>query len=233
MADFVELGAEATDHLVDKHFDSVYDKLKPKIDKARGKDTSQQVKETQQTDYYASSSTGRRKQKNRLPSPEGTAPANWNDRRKENVDYRRRDSQRSGSLDRESEVSERVLRRYESERDDPSRKAETVLSKRDLRKINSQNANMSHANGYGNNLGAPASGYDDRRANSQQPPRSRYYDDDDSDYDERTGRRTRTTGRGYDDGYDDDRGYDREVIETERYRGVSGALVVSMPLQRG
>ena len=87
---------------------------------------------------------------------------------------------------------------------------------------------MSYANGYGgggaSNL-APGGGYDNRRASSQQPPpRSRYYDDDDSDYDERTGERYRTTGRGYGDDYD------REVITTERYKGVSNALVVSLPI---
>jgi hypothetical protein len=167
-----------------------------------------------------------------LPSPEGEAPPNWNDGRKENRDYRRRDSRRSGSLDRESEVSERVIRAYESERDDPSRRAETVLSKKDLRKLNSRDPNMSYANGYASGGLAPG-GYDNRRANSQQPPRNRYYEDDDSDYDERSGRRRGATGRGYGDEYEDDRGYNREIVETERYRGVSGALVVSMPLQRG
>lgn len=223
MADFVELGAEGLNHLTEKHFDKVYDRVAPKVDNLRGKNNT--------NDSY---NTGeRRRQKNRLPSPDGYAPANWNDDRKENVEYRRRDTQRSGSLDRESEVSERVIRAYESERDDPSRKAESVLSKKDLRKLNnSRNPNMSYANGYSNNNLAPG-GYDNRRANSQQPPRSRYYDDDDSDYDERTGRRRGATGRGYGDEYEDDRGYDREIVETERYRGVSGALVVSMPLQRG
>jgi alkaline phosphatase len=51
-----------------------------------------------------------------------------------------------------------------------------------------------------------------------QPPRSRYDDDGDSDYDEKSGRRSRGTGRGY-----DDREYDRVIEETERYRGPVGA----------
>ena len=86
---------------------------------------------------------------------------------------------------------------------------------------------MSYSNG---GFGQPQQ---QQRANSAQPPRSRYYDDDDeygSDYDDRNGRRHGTTGHGYDDRYDDDaRPYDREVIETERYKGVSGALVVRQP----
>ncbi|KAK0362888.1 hypothetical protein LTR91_010822 [Friedmanniomyces endolithicus] len=70
---------------------------------------------------------------------------------------------------------------------------------------------MAYANGYGAR---------DERGHSAQPPKSRYYDDDgDSDYDDREGRRYKSGGaRGYDD-RDDERGYDREVIETERYRG--------------
>jgi hypothetical protein len=210
--------------ILPKNFDKIYDTVTGKKNE-QIRDTVERTKEK----IIPGASSGRRRQRNRLPSPEGRAPENWDSRQDENRDYRRRSDRRSDDLDRESEVSERVIREYESERDDPSRRAETVLSKRDLNKLNSREANMSYANGYagGNNLAAPQY---DRRASSQQPQRSRYYDDDDSDYDERSGRRYRTTGRGYDDGYEDDRGYDREIVETERYRGVSGALVVSLPL---
>ena len=160
----------------------------------------------------------RRRQRNRLPSPEGDADNYYRDNGQRN---RRRDS----SLDRESEYSERVVRSYEAERDDPRRKPESVLSKKDLRQLR-RDSRMSYANGrdgYGSNLGAQQQNQRPRSAN---PPKSRYYDDDEygSDYDERTGKRYNTTGRGYDDGYDNDgRGYDREIIETERYRGVSDA----------
>ncbi|KAK5165770.1 uncharacterized protein LTR77_008693 [Saxophila tyrrhenica] len=232
-AEFAELGAEGINWVTDKYYDTIYDNVDARIHKKKRAQQALQQQQQQpggqqqggqknqsrgnydnsynpqqqnyQTHPPPQSNSGRRRQKNRLPSPEGNAP-NW-DSRKENQDF-----------DRESEVSERVIRAYESERDDPSRKAESVLSKRDLKKLNSRDAaKMSYANGYSSgNLQAP-SGYE-RRANSQQPPRGRYYDDDDSDYDERSGRRYRASGRGYDD-YDDDRGYGREVIETERYRG--------------
>lgn len=68
---------------------------------------------------------------------------------------------------------------------------------------------MSHANGgYGRPASRGGSKYDD------------YYEDDyDSDYDDRTGRRFKASGRGYD--AERDRDFDREIIETERYRGVS------------
>ncbi len=252
MADFVELGAEGVTSLTEsKHFDRLYDKIDQSVPHRKKRNQNQPTQKQQDQysgnsgnhrDYKQSyqsttyeqddqttvpSNTGRRRHQNRLPSPEGRPPANW-DGRKENRDTRRRDSQRSGSLDRESEVSERVIRAYETERDDPSRPAESVLSKRDLKKLNSRDAaKMSYAGGYGNTLQSPTN-YDGRRANSQQPPRNKYYDDDDgSDYDERTGRRYKTTGRGYDDGYEDDRGYDREIVETERYRGVSFELFIN------
>lgn len=131
-----------------------------------------------------------------------------------------------GDLDLESEQSERVLREYEAERDDPSRKPSASLvgstpsaaparSRRggppDARR---DSVRMSHANGGYGRSERPASHrgggsrYDD------------YYDDEyDSDYDDRTGRRMRATGRGYDS--ERDRDFDREIIETERYRGVS------------
>ena len=222
---FVELGAEGVNYLTEKHWDTIHDTVTRKKKTSKDNNTQEYTREVDQEKIVfeePNSSSKRRRQKNRLPSPEGSVRA-WN---KEN--YRnRRESIRSESLDRESERSERVIRAYEADPRDPPAKPESVLSKKDLRKLRRNEANMSYANGYSNtNLQAPQQS--DYRRNSQPPPRSRYqYDDDDSDYDERTGRRYRTTGRGYDDGYDDDRGYDREVVTTERYRGVSNALVVS------
>lgn len=121
-------------------------------------------------------------------------------------------------IDLESEQSERVLREYEAERDDPSRKpsasivGSTTRSRRDP-DARRDSVRMSHANaGYGRSERPTSqrggSRYDD------------YYDDEyESDYDDRTGRRMRATGRGYD--ADRDRDFDREIVETERYRGVS------------
>ena len=120
-------------------------------------------------------------------------------------------------LDEESEQSERVLREYEAERDDPSRKpsASLVGTSSRLQRRNKDDrrdsTRMSHANGgYGRSERPASRGgskYDD------------YYDDEyDSDYDDRTGRRFKASGRGYD--ADRDRDFDREIIETERYRGV-------------
>ncbi|OTA22281.1 hypothetical protein BTJ68_14230 [Hortaea werneckii EXF-2000] len=115
-------------------------------------------------------------------------------------------SRRADSLERESLTSERVLRAYENEPDDPRRKVDPRVEEKRRR----DSARMSYYNGYA-----------DERPRSQ-PPRSRYYDDEDSDYDEREGRRHRGRG-GY--GYDDrnveerDTPYGREIVETERYRG--------------
>lgn len=76
---------------------------------------------------------------------------------------------------------------------------------------------------------AMASGYKDdyresgyRGENNRprsQPPRGRYYDDEDSDYDERTGDRQRGGGRGYDDRDRDDDNYDTVRETREVYRG--------------
>lgn len=164
---------------------------------------------------YPSSSTSRRKHRNRLPSPE-------RDIDRDN----RRDSIRS--LQQESEVSDRVLREYEREVDDPSRRPESVLPDRDLKKIKpSIKRDSVMASGYNDNY-TQAGGYAADRPRSQ-PPRSKYYDDDDSDYDERSGKRY---GKGSGRGYDDDRDYDRVYEETERYRGPvsAGPLVVRQHL---
>lgn len=244
---FVELGAEAVNHLTENYYDAAYDKVSGKRkgkQSGKGGDEnyySQDKVRVTQSQNENVSTTGQsqraRRQKNRLPSPEG----NFNSRDKQNHrdrditdDYNR--NRRDDSLERESQTSEQVIRAYRSERDDPRRKAETVLSNKDLRKLR-RDSRMSYANGYGPPQGStlgPGGDGGRRESQSQQPPRNRYYDDDEeSDYDERTGRRYKSSGRGYDDGYDD-RGYDREVITTERYRGVSDsdalALVVSAAL---
>jgi hypothetical protein len=120
--------------------------------------------------------------------------------------------------DEESIQSERVLREYEAERDDPKRKPSASLvgrsvSLRQPKDRRRDSTRMSHANGgYGRS----------ERPGSQRGGGSKYddyYDDEyESDYDDRTGRRAKTTGRGYD--AERDREFDREIIETERYRGV-------------
>lgn len=130
--------------------------------------------------------------------------------------------------DEESSHSERVLREYEAERDDPSRKpsASLVAKSVGLRLPSDKrrdSVGMSQANpGYGRS----------ERGTSQRGGGARqddYYDDEyESDYDDRTGRRTRATGRGYDS--ERDREFDREIIETERYRGVSLAVSPSCSL---
>ena len=247
---FVELGAEGVNYVTENHWDKIHDtvagaagKVKNSVAPGANNNSSNdnrrrsggQVNYSRQErynpDYYrndydyggASAVSGntqntRRRQRNRLPSPEGDAY------RKENY----RDRRRSPSLDRESEYSEQVIGAYEQERDDRSRAAESVLSKKDLKKLR-RDSKMSYGQGYGN--GNLSTAPRDARPHSAQPPRTRYYDDDDeygSDYDDRTGKRHSTTGRGYEDDRYDDRGYDREIIETERYRGVSQALVVSI-----
>ncbi|CAK3946300.1 pre-mRNA-splicing factor 38B-like [Lecanosticta acicola] len=148
----------------------------------------------------SATSTTRPRQRNQLPSPERD-PSRVN----------RRDS--ICSLQQESETSDRILRAYELETDDPKRNPESVLSSRDLRHLKSASRRDSAmASAYNDDYAQ--SRYDGERPRSQ-PPRSRYYDDDDSDYDERSGRRyAGGSGRGY-----DDRDYDRVVEETERYRG--------------
>ena len=152
-------------------------------------------------DYRSRRKAGKKENLNfryQLPSPE----------RDPDFDHR---SKRADSLERESLTSERVLRAYENEPDDPRRKVDPRIEEKRRR----DSARMSYAGGY----------QPDRPRS--QPPRSRYYDDELSDYDEREGRRYKGSGRGY--GYDDrdreerDTPYGREIIETERYRGVSPA----------
>jgi hypothetical protein len=231
---FVELGAEGVNYITENHWDKIHDPIASRI-----RSTKQTTTETRErvvedppppppdpAPRSAVSGRSRRKQKNRLPSPEGSIES-WD---KETYRQTTRDTQRSPSLDRESQRSEQVIRAYEADPRDPPARPEEVLPKKDLKKLR-RDSRMSYGGGgyAGSNL-APG-GYDNRRqSQSQQPPRSRYYDeDDDSDYDERTGQRYRASGRGYDDRYNDDDNY-REVVTTERYKGVSGALVVSIPI---
>lgn len=215
---FVELGAEAFNHLTDNHFETAYDKVR---DRFQGNDSRQQSsqpqRQRQQSADDANQSTtstsakSRRRQKNQLPSPE-------RDQFAENARSARRDD----SLERESETSERVLRAYENEPDDPRRKVESVLSVRTNRNRDRRDSGKKMST-Y---LQPDRDGYAASQRPRSQPPRSRYDDDGDSDYDDHEGRRYKSGGRGYDDRDD---GYDREIIETERYRGVSSqALVVSI-----
>jgi len=194
---FVELGAEAVHHLTERHWDRGWDKFR----QVRGK------KPLLPADSTTSVSRKSNRHRNHLPSPERerdrvvdgsyVASERGHPVPGEEVDER-------SSL--ESRTTERVTTAYENETDDPVRPVDPQLERQ-----RTKSSTMSAANGYA----------DEGRARSQQPPRSRYYDDD-SDYDEREGRRYRNgNGRGYDDD-----NY-REIIETERYRGVSGPLVVS------
>ena len=189
--DFVELGAEGLNKLVDQHWERGYDKVR----EIRGKKTNERMQESNvgsRKESNIGSRRGNRDYKYQLPSPE----------RDRDLDV---DDRRDDSLERESLTSSRVLKAYENEPDDPRRKVDPQLERR-----RRDSARMAYANGYAQSQ-APS------RPRSQ-PPR-RYDDDDDSDYDEHEVRRYRTTGRGYDDR--DGKEYDREVIETERYRGVS------------
>ena len=242
---FVELGAEGVNYVTENHWDKIHDTVtqrvrsgKQSITGGRDRDSRDRDRENYQPQNYrdsddppppatasAVSGRSRRKQRNRLPSPEGSIEE-WD---KQSYRQSTRDNQRSPSLDRESQQSERVIRAYEADPRDPPVRPETVLPQKDLRNLR-RDSRMSYANGgngYGGQSTLSPQGYERQRGHSQQPARSRYYDDDDSDYDERTGQRYRTTGRGYDDRDDD---YAREVVTTERYKGVSGALVVSIPI---
>ncbi|KAF2768946.1 hypothetical protein EJ03DRAFT_351783 [Teratosphaeria nubilosa] len=197
---FVELGATTVDHLTEQYWDRAYDKVS-----GRKRQTSPGAQaEGDPRNIVSSRNPGRHR--NTLPSPE-------RERDRDTVYIsERRKQKRDDSLERESQASERVIGAYENERDDPIRPVDPRLerARRDSARP------MSQANGY-----APSA-----RPRSANPPRTKYYDDD-SDHDERDGRRYRSSGRGYDD-YDD-QPYDREIIETERYRGVSNALVPARP----
>lgn len=202
---FVELGAEGINHLTEHHWESTYDRVRGRKNKHKNKnehtgDGDGGGGKNSQSD----SGSGRKATRDyryQLPSPE-------RDRDADNA------ARREDSLERQSQSSERILKAYENEPDDPRRPVDPKIEQR-----RRDSARMSRVNG----------GYAASQAAGRprsQPPRGRY-DDDDSDYDEYDGRRQRTSGRGYDDRDDRDYPYDREVIETERYQGVSGALAVS------
>lgn len=199
MAEFAALGMTAFDKLTEKHHDNAYDRVQsinPLSSQYKQASKGKDDTTTQQDDFEdrQSNRSGRRSRERprhtvELPSPE-----------RERNDYYRPPPPpvvNDREFDQQSETSERILRSYENERDDPRRRPDTIRDR------------------YGRVM---SYGYDDRRPGSQGRPRSRY-DDDGSDYDDRTGQRYRTSGRGYDDR--NDRDYDREIIETEVYRGVS------------
>ena len=125
--------------------------------------------------------------------------------------------------DRRSETSDTVIQEYEREKDDPCVKPEAVLSHKELRRDSAMS--------YNDNYQQTQYGGQSSRPRSQPPKSSRYNEDEDSDYDERSGRRYQSGGgRGYDDRDYDDRDYDRVIEETERYRGPvsAGPLVVRL-----
>jgi len=125
--------------------------------------------------------------------------------------------------DEESSHSERVLREYEAERDDPSRKPSASLV---AKSVGLRLASDKRRDSVGMSQAGPGYGRSERATSQRGAPTRNddYYDDEyESDYDDRNGRRTRATGRGYD--AERDREFDREIIETERYRGVSLSLL--------
>jgi len=269
---FVELGAEAVNHLTDKHFDSGYDRYRKWVngkkvesvvtpyrrDRDRegegaaagaaaaedappsrsGRKSSGDLRSAAQSeasrqvrssaggapDALTATSAGqtRRRHRSTLPSPErdiGTGATAAAAGAAAGYTYSST-SRRNRSLERQSITSDRVLREYERETDDPPCRPEKVLTPSQLQSIPPTTAattrTLRRDSAMASNYGA-----DTVRPRSQPPRSSRYDDDYDSDYDERTGRRSRATGRGYDDR--DDRDYDRVIEETERYRGPVGA----------
>lgn len=203
----VELGATTLTSFVEtKHFDKLYDKVTGKktttLPSRIGSDGKYRPR--RENEEPPIDRPHRERRRVELPSPERDP----DEARSQATRASRRDPQ----LEAQSETSERVIREYENERDDPKRRPNpSLISGARSKSSRRDSAAMSYANGgYG-------------RQNSQ-PARSRYYDDDEeSDYDERTGRRFKGSGRGYD--ADRDREFDREIVETERYRGVSHNLV--------
>lgn len=158
-------------------------------------------------------------------------------------------------LQKEEEYSKEIRRQYRAETDDPRRPAAEVLPEKYLWTLDeldppnnrqlsirgpstkrqsiikdsaeSRRDSAVMASGYNDNYYGNTQYQGEGRARSAQPPKSRYYDDDDSDYDERSGKRSSGRGRGWDDRYDD-RDYDRVEEVTERYRGPvsAGPLIV-------
>ena len=154
-------------------------------------------------------------------------------------------------IKRLNEDNDDVLRAYEAEKDDPARNPASVLPEKDHwtlqkyeelkqlekyeqpREKSDQKSKKQPSNTGSRRDSAMASGYNDdyrgnttyqgepRARSAQPPPRSRY-EDDDSDYDERSGRRYQGGGRGYSDRDRDDDRY-TSYEEVERYRGPVGA----------
>lgn len=136
------------------------------------------------------------------------------------------------ALELQSRNSDRVLRAYEDEIDDPRRVPDERFWSRGDYNYGKSGTAASSFDGAGIMSYAPAA-----RPRSQ-PPRDRgYYSDEESDYDERSGRRYggRNSGRGRGYGYEEhrDRGapVDREIVEREVYRGVSCLSYTELSLQ--
>ncbi|KAF2723532.1 hypothetical protein K431DRAFT_310959 [Polychaeton citri CBS 116435] len=222
MEEALELTATGIDHATEKYGDRIYDGVSSQFTKYRHQpNSSQRGGAAPPSEASVGPPNNRRqrnsRQRNSLPSPErdDTAARYYTAASSAATPPTRRDD----SLERESQRSARVIREYESEADDPKRVPDGFLPVKDSRR---DSARMSYAGDYG-------------RTRSQPPDATRYYEDDGygSDYDERTGARTRASGKGYGaNGYDDK--YDdryrnlevepyREYYETERYRGLQPA----------
>lgn len=206
----VEFGAVTTDAFVQsKYFDKIYDAV-------TGHKSNSNVQPNKPP--TAVSDTQRSKRDPTDPVPRASAVSSRRSQRYASTSPHRYD------IDEESQQSEQILREYEAERDDPKRKPSASLvarsvSLRQPKDRRRDSVRMSQANGGYGRSERPSS----QRGNSRYDD---YYDDEyESDYDDRTGRRTKTTGRGYD--AERDREFDREIIETERYRGVSFACSFS------
>ena len=204
----VEFGAVTADAFVQsKYFDKVYGAVTGHKSDSNGQPNKPPA---------AASATQRSKQDPTHPAPR-QKPAAGSKLSHRSQRFTSASPQRY-DIDEESEQSEQILREYEAERDDPKRKPSASLvarsvSLRQPKDRRRDSARMSHANGGYGRSERPTS----QRGGSKYDD---YYDDEyESDYDDRTGRRTKTTGRGYD--AERDREFDREIIETERYRGVS------------
>lgn len=173
----------------------------------------------------------------RHPSSSADSIASWDRERYFEEVKSAQQGEQDSSLDRQSEHSDKVIRAYHLDPSDPARTPGDVWTLNTLSNSSLLNPRGDRDMSQYNQNGSLAPGqYQQGRSNSAQPPRTRgYYDDEEeygSDYDDRRGSRYQTSGRGYDDrgyddrGYDDGRGDYREEVVTERYRGVSQALVV-------
>ncbi|KAK5134003.1 hypothetical protein LTR08_007008 [Meristemomyces frigidus] len=128
---FVELGAEAVNHVTDRYWEDGYDKVR----QVRGKNSNGRKNESNVGSTRSRKEN--REHKYQLPSPE----------RERDLDGSVR---RDDSLERESITSARVLKAYENEPDDPRRKVDSQLERR-----RRDSTRMSYANGYAQSQGPP------------------------------------------------------------------------------